>query len=41
MAEGGSTADKVHENYDEGSVEVKDDITNEINIPYDGAAPDD
>ena len=38
MAEGGSTAEKDHEN--EGSVEVKDDVSNNINIPF-GAAPDD
>ena len=42
MAEGGSNADKQHDNYDEGSVEVKDDVSNNINIPYDGmAAPED
>lgn len=42
MAEGGSTGEKQHEHYDEGSVEVKDDIENEINIPFDNiAAPDD
>ena len=44
MAEGGSTAEKNNENnnYDAGSVEVNDDISNNINIPFNGnTAPDD